>query len=187
MVMVMATTIVANSLTQRVIGALALDPAIYEEVEADPAATGQALWIVVLSSLAAGIGSRGLGGTSFSGVVFIATVSLLAWAAWAMVVFEIGARLMPEADTRTNIGELLRTIGFSAAPGLLRVLGVMSAATIPVFAVTSVWMLAAMIVGIRQALDFRSTGRAVAVCIMGWVLALTIAVGIGLLFGPTLQ
>jgi hypothetical protein len=63
----------------------------------------------------------------------------------------------------------------------------MSAATIPVFAVTSVWMLAAMIVGIRQALDFRSTGRAVAVCVLGWALALTMAVGIGLLFGPTLQ
>jgi Yip1 domain len=183
----MATTTVANSLTQRVIGALALDPAIYEEVEADPAALSQALWIVVLSSLAAGIGSRGLGGTSLAGVIFIATVSLLAWAAWAMVVFEIGARLMPEANTRSNVGELLRTIGFASAPGMLRVLGVMSAATIPVFAVTSVWMLAAMIVGVRQALDFHSTGRAVAVCVLGWALALTMAVGIGLLFGPTLQ
>ena len=183
----MATTTIANSLTQRVIGALALDPAIYEEVEADPSATGQALWIVVLSSVAAGVGSRGLGGTTFSGVVFITTVSLVAWAAWAVVVFEVGGRLMPEATTRTDVGELLRTIGFASAPGLLRVLGVMDAATIPVFAVTSVWMLAAMIVGVRQALDFHSTGRAVAVCVVGWLLALTIAVGIGLFWSPALQ
>ena len=183
----MATTTIANTLTQRVIGALALDPAIYEEVEADSSATSQALCIVVASSLAAGIGSRGLGGTTVAGVIFIATVSLLAWAAWALVVFEVGVRLIPEMDTRSSVGELLRTIGFASAPGLLRVLGVMSAATIPVFVVTAVWMLAAMIVGVRQALDFRSTGRAVAVCMLGWALAVTMAVGIGLLFGPTVQ
>src|SRR3954468_16140730 len=180
----MATTTAANTLTQRVIGALALDSAIYEEVEADRTATGQALSVVVLSSLAAGIGSRGLGGTTFGGMVFIAIVSLLAWAAWALVVFEVGTRLMPEAQTRSDVGELLRTIGFSSAPGLLRVLGIMSAATIPVFVVTSVWMLAAMIVGVRQALDYHSTGRAVAVCVLGWVLALTMSVVLGLFFGP---
>jgi hypothetical protein len=183
----MATTTAANSLTQRVIGALALDPAIYEEVEADRSATGQAFAIVVLSSVAAGIGSRGLGGTTVPAVVFFAIVSLLAWAAWALLVFQIGARLMPEAETRSDVGELLRTIGFASAPGLLRVLGVMSAATIPVFAVTSVWMLAAMIVGVRQALDYHSTGRAVAVCVLGWVLAMTLSVVLGLFFGPTLQ
>jgi hypothetical protein len=183
----MATTTAANSLTQRVIGALALDPAIYEEVEADRSATGQAFAIVVLSSVAAGIGSRGLGGTTVPAVVFFAVVSLLAWAAWALLVFQIGARLLPEAETRSDVGELLRTIGFSAAPGLLRVLGVMSAATIPVFVVTSVWMLAAMIVGVRQALDYHSTGRAVAVCVLGWVLAMTLSVVLGLFFGPALQ
>jgi hypothetical protein len=183
----MATTTVANSLTQRVIGALALDAAIYEEVEADPSATGQALGIVLLSSVAAGIGSRGIGGTTFGGVLFIAIVSLLAWAAWALVVFQIGGRLMPESTTRSDVGELLRTMGFAAAPGLLRVLGVMSAATIPVFVVTSLWMLAAMIVGVRQALDYHSTGRAVAVCVLGWLLAIAIAAGIGLFWSPALQ
>src|SRR4051794_40558964 len=96
----MATTTAVNSLTQRVIGALALDPAIYEEVEADRSATGQAFAIVILSSVAAGIGSRGLGGTTVPAVLFIATVSLLAWAAWALLVYQIGARLMPEAETR---------------------------------------------------------------------------------------
>src|SRR5215831_3969489 len=155
----MASTTAANTLTQRIIGALALDPAIYEEVEADTSATGQALGIVVLSSVAAGIGSRGLGGTTVSAIVFIGIVSLLAWAAWAVLMFEIGARLLPEADTHSDVGELLRTIGFASAPGLLRVLGVMSAATIPVFAITAIWMLAAMIVAVRQALDFQSTAR----------------------------
>jgi hypothetical protein len=183
----MATTTVPNTFVQRLVGALALDAAIYEEVEADRTATGQAVTVVLLSSVAAGIGSRGLGGTTWQGIVFIAIVSLIAWAAWALVVFEIGARLLPEPDTQVDVGEVMRTIGFAATPGLLRVLGVMSAATVPVFAVTAIWMLAAMIVAVRQALDFHSTARAVAVCCLGWALALAIAMVLGLFFGPTVS
>lgn len=183
----MATTTATNSFLQRLIGALALDTAIYEEVEADQTATGQAFTVVVLSSLAAGIGSRGLGGTTLFGILFITILALIAWAAWALVIFEIGARLLPEPDTRVDVGQLLRTIGFAATPGMLRVLGIMSSATIPVFVLTSLWMLAAMIVGVRQALDFKSTARAVAVCVLGWALALAISVAIGLFFGPSVS
>jgi hypothetical protein len=183
----MAVTAVPNSFLQRLVGALALDATIYEEVEADRSATGQALAVVLLSSVAAGIGSRGLGGTTWQVILFMSIVSLIAWAAWALVIFEIGARLLPEPDTRVDVGELMRTIGFAATPGLLRVLGVMSAATVPVFAVTAVWMLAAMIVAVRQALDFHSTARAVAVCCLGWVLAVAIAMVLGLFFGPTVS
>ena len=183
----MAVTAVPNSFLQRLVGALALDATIYEEVEADRSATGQALAVVLLSSVAAGFGSRGLGGTTWQVILFMSIVSLIAWAAWALVIFEIGARLLPEPDTRVDVGELMRTIGFAATPGLLRVLGVMSAATVPVFAVTAVWMLAAMIVAVRQALDFHSTARAVAVCCLGWVLAIAIAMVLGLFFGPTVS
>lgn len=185
--MSMATTTAPNSFAQRLIGALAFDSAIYEEVEADRTATGQALAVVLLSSLAAGIGSRGIGGTTVPAMLFISATALVAWAAWALVVFEIGGRLMPEPQTRVDVGELLRTTGFAATPGLLRVLGVMSAATIPVFAITAVWMLAAMIVGVRQALDYRSTTRAIIVCGLGWALALAIALVLGLFFGPTVS
>jgi hypothetical protein len=72
----------------------------------------------------------------------------------------------------------------SPAPGLLRLFGVLPGVTIPAFAITSVWMLAAMVVGVRQALDYTSTARAIAVCVIGWALAIMIAVGIGLVFGP---
>ena len=183
----MASTTTANTLTQRIIGALALDATIYEEVEADASATGQAMAVVLASSLAAGIGSRGLGGTTVQGVFFIAIISLIAWATWSLVVFQIGARLMPEPDTRADLGQVMRTIGFAAAPGLLRILGVMSAATIPVFAITGIWMLAAMIVAVRQALDFRSTAHAIMVCVLGWALAIGVALVLGLFFGPTVS
>jgi len=183
----MATTTATNSFLQRLIGAAALDSAIYEEVEADPAATPQAVVVVLLSSLAAGFGARGLGGVSIANIIFISIVTLLAWATWALVTFQIGARLLPEPQTQVDVGQLLRTIGFAATPGFLRVFGVLPGATIPAFAIAAVWMLLAMIVAVRQALDYKSTARAVAVCGLGWGLAIAIAVAIGLLFGPTVS
>src|SRR5213075_3200887 len=93
--MATTTTVPSNTFLQRLIGAAALDAAIYEEVEADRTATGQAMAIVVLSSIAAGIGARGFG-SSFSSVAFFGVVALMTWATWALVMFEIGGRLMPE-------------------------------------------------------------------------------------------
>ncbi len=176
-----------NTFLQRLIGAAALDAAIYEEVEADAGATSQAFAVVLLSSLAAGVGSGGLAGPSVATVVFISALALLAWAAWAIVTLEIGTRILPGAQTRADVGQMLRTIGFAATPGMLRVLGIMPSVSAPVFAVTAVWMLAAMVVAVRQALDYRSTTRALAVCALGWVLAVVMFVAIGVLFGPSVQ
>ena len=183
----MANTNTNNTFLQRLIGAAALDVAIYEEVEADPGATGQAMVVVVLSSLAGGLGARGLGGSSPSNIAFISVVALMAWAAWAVVTYHVGGRLFPEPQTRVDVGELLRTIGFASTPGLLRIFGVLPGVTIPAFAIAAVWMLAAMVVAVRQALDYTSTARAIAVCVVGWALALALAVGIGMVLGPTVS
>ena len=183
----MATTTATTPFVMRLIGALALDPVTYEEVEADRSATGQALLVVVLSSVGAGIGARGLGSGSIRSMVFISALSLIGWMAWALLTYQIGVKLMPEPETRSDVGELMRTIGFSAAPGMLRIFGIVPGASIPAFAITAIWMLIAMIVAVRQALDFKSTARAVAVCGLGWALALAIAVGLGLVFGPTVS
>lgn len=183
----MATTTAKNTFLQRIIGAAALDSAIYEEVEADRTATGQAFAIVVLSSVAAGIGARGFGDMPVDGLVFFSALALIAWATWALLTFEIGGRLMPDPQTRVDVGELLRTIGFATAPGLLYALGVMPAVAVPVFVVTSAWILLATIVAVRQALDYQSTGRAVAVCVLGWTLAIAVAIVLGIAFGPTVS
>jgi hypothetical protein len=172
-----------NSFVQRLIGAAALDVAIYEDVEADRTATGQAFAVVLLSSVAAGVGAIGLTGSAVN-IAFVSMVALLAWIAWALVTFAIGAYLLPEPQTQANVGELMRTIGFASTPGLLRVLGFMAPLARPVFAVTAVWMLVAMIVAVRQALDYQSTARAVAVCVVGWLLAIAFAVAFGLMSAP---
>jgi hypothetical protein len=171
----------------RLIGAVSVDPLTYEEVENDRTATWQALLVVLMSSAAAGIGAFGWGTGSVRGVLFISGLALLAWATWALITFEIGTRLMPESGTRADIGQLMRTIGFSAAPGILRVFGVVPGATLPAFAITAVWMLVTMVVAVRQALDYQSTARAVAVCALGWGLSIGIAVALQLMFGPTVS
>jgi hypothetical protein len=58
----------------------------------------------------------------------------------------------------------MRTTGFAAAPGVFRILRVIPGLAVPVLVVSSVWMIAAMVVAVRQALDYRTTARAVAVC-----------------------
>jgi len=174
---------------RRLLGASVLDVDTYEEVEADRSATAQALVVVLASSLAGGIGSAGFaaGAPLVGGVFFWSAVSLIAWAAWALLVFEIGGRLLPEPETRVDVGELLRTIGFSSAPGMLRIFGIVPVLAVPVFALTTVWMLVAMIVAVRQALDYRSTARAIGVCTLGLVFALAVAFAFGFFLGPTVS
>jgi hypothetical protein len=171
---------------RRLVGALALDPMAYEEVEADRGATLAAASTVVLSSVAAGIGAQGFG-SDLSHLLPFATVTLVGWAAWALLTFEVGARIMPGRRTHADVGELLRTLGFAAAPGLLLSLGALPGLTVPVFAVVPLWILAAMVMAVRQALDYTSTARAVAVCLFGWLLALGLILAAGFVAGTRLQ
>jgi hypothetical protein len=151
----------------RMLQAALLDTNVYEEVEADTRANGQAVAVVVLSSLAAGIGSGARGGPS--SVLLGTFVVLIGWCSWAYLTYIIGTKFLAEPDTRADYGELLRTIGFSSAPGVLRILGLIPGLTGPVFFVVSIWMLVAMIVAVRQALDYTSTIRAFGVCVIGWI------------------
>ena len=155
------------SMVDRMVRAAKLDPHLYEEVEADKGALGQALGVVVLASIAGGVGSGGLGG--LSGFFIGTAAALIGWFVWAALTYFIGTRILPEPNTRADLGELLRTIGFASSPGLLRVLGLIPGVTGIVFLISGIWMLVAMIIAVRQALDYRSTLRAVGVCIIGWI------------------
>jgi len=158
---------------RRIAGAIALDVATYEEVERERGANAQAMVVVLLSALSAGVGAVGLGAEG-AVIPLITTFALMAWLAWALLTFEIGVRLLAGPETRSDVGELLRTLGFASAPGMLRVFGIIPALAVPAFVISAVWMLAAMILAIRQALDYRSTARAIAVCAIGWGLTVVL-------------
>ncbi|MEE2790381.1 MAG: hypothetical protein VX453_01980 [Acidobacteriota bacterium] len=164
------------SFTERIIGAAKLDVHVFEEVEADSGATGQAAGVVLLTSLAGGIGSVGLGAGGFGLFIIGAIAALIGWVTWAFTTYIIGTRLLPEPQTRADVGELMRTLGFAQAPGLLRIFGGLPGVGPLVLSITQIWLLVAMVVAIRQALDYHSTFRAVGVCLVGWVLATAIGV-----------
>ena len=160
------------------IRAAKLDVNLYEEVEADKGAMGQAMVVVVFSSVAAGIGSVGTAG--IKGLVLGTIAALVGWFIWAFLTYFIGTRLLPEPQTKADYGELLRTIGFSSSPGVLRVLGIIPLLGSILSFICSIWMLVAMVIAVRQALDYKSTWRAVGVCLIGWIVQIVI---FGIFFG----
>ena len=165
----------------RMIHAAKLDVHLYEEVEADKGAMPQAMGVVVLSSIAAGVGS--IGTLGIGGLLFGTLASLGGWYIWAYLTYLIGTKLLPEPQTETDMGQLLRTTGFSSSPGLIRILGIIPGVGTVVFAVASIWMLVAMVIAVRQALDYTSTLRAVGVCAIGWIIQFLIMVLLFSLFG----
>lgn len=170
-----------SQFADRMLRAAKLDADLYEEVEADHSSMGQAMAVVVLSSLAAGIGAIG---TQGAGGIVIGTIGgLLSWFIWAFLTALIGTKLLPEEQTEADTKELLRTIGFSSTPGLIRVFGVIPGLLPILNLIAAVWMLVAMVVAVRQALDYNSTGRAVAVCGIGWLVQVALLGGLFILMG----
>jgi len=164
-----------RNLVDRMIGAAMLDIPTYEEVEADESLTGQAAVVVVLAAIAAGIGSYG-GEEPLLGLGLGVVASLVGWALWAGVTYIVGDKLLGGTATW---GELLRTLGYAQAPGVLYVLAIA-----PMFggilkAVVGIWLLITGIVAIRQALDF-GTGKALVTAFLGWCVALLPALLLGL-------
>lgn len=166
----------------RMMGALLLDRMTYESVEVERPTSRQAFGVVLLSSLAAGIGAAGWDGPRLLTLATVATIAMLTWLAWAALILYVGGTILPERQTHVDYGELVRTTGFAATPGLLQVFALFTPIAVPMFIVSWVWMIAAMVVAVRQALDFSSTWRALAVCVvtLAVVLATTLAVGLAL-------
>ena len=160
----------SGGLIGRMIRAMKLQPALYEEVEADKSANTQAAIVVIIVGIAAAIGA-GLGAPSAEGLlaaVWGLVVALLGWQLWALVVYIIGAKLMKGTATQSSWGEVARTIGFANSPGVFRILGFIPVIGWIISIVVWIWILVAGVIGIRAALDF-STTRAVITVVIGWL------------------
>ena len=174
-----------SGFTRRMTGAALLRSDIYEEVEADRSANWQALAVVLLASLAAGVGS--LENNGWSGLGYITVVALVGWLTWAWLTCFIGTRILPRAETVADLGELLRTIGFASSPGVLLAFAVIPPISSYVFLLCGAWMLVSMVIAVRQALDYEGRGgtlRAVAVCAIGFPVYALLVAGALLVLGP---
>ena len=169
-----------NTYLNRMFRAAKLDVSLYEEVEANPGLMGQAMGAVLLSSLAAGIGSIGQG---TGALIFGVIAALVGWFVWSFLTYYIGTKILPTPQTRADYGELLRTVGFSSAPGIIRIIGIIPGLSAVVFFVAGIWMLVAMVIAVRQALDYESTLRAVGVCIIGWIIQFMVLFLVFAIFG----
>lgn len=165
-----------SSFTERMMGAAALNIATYEEVEHDRTATLQAAGVVALVAVASVIGAMGSG---TEGMVGALVGALASWAVWSAVTYYVGTRMF---GGTADWGEMARTIGFAQTPGLLAIFAFIPILGWLIRIVAALWMLACVIVAIRQALDF-TTGRAIGTAVLGFVVLVVIQVAVGILLG----
>jgi hypothetical protein len=156
-----------RQLGRRMVRASKLDAQLYEEVESDTGAMLQAVTIVILSSIAAGIGTFTTQGAQ--GILVNTVTALAGWFFWSFLTYLIGTKLTPEPWTSADYGQLLRTIGFASSPGVIRILGIIPVIGPGIFLIATVWTVVAMVIAVRQALDYSTTMRAVLVVVIGWV------------------
>jgi hypothetical protein len=172
---------------RRFIGALVLDPGAFEEIEADRHAAMQSVIVVMMVCLAGGLAATGPGFVSVPAFVTGAIVSLGAWLVWVAVIVTVGTVALRERQTQSDLPELLRVLGFAAAPGVFIALAAMRAVAPIVLAVVAVWMIAAAVMGVRQALDYRNTPRAVAVCVVSWLVTAGLVFAALMMFGTNVR
>jgi hypothetical protein len=158
-----------SKLIDRMVRAAKLDPTLYEEIVNDPTSQAHSIYVVVLFAIAAGFGTFSRGGATAVNICTITT--LIAWYVWAFTVYYIGTRFFREPETRVDRKAVMRVMAFACAPGILRLLGLFPSITGIVFIVTSIWVLVAAVVGVKQALNFSSTSRAAGLCILTWIAA----------------
>jgi hypothetical protein len=170
---------------RRLMGVLMLEASAYEEIEAHRTAGMQSVLVVLAVTAAGGIAGMGLGVIGVPGFVTGAVIALGGWLVWVSLIATLGTTTFAEPQTKSDARELLRTLGFAAAPGVFLVFAAMRAAAPFVFVLVSLWMIAAAVIAVRQALDFRSVTRAIAVCGLSWALSLGLVVLIaGMLTRP---
>ena len=151
-----------QSIIDRMIRAARLEPQLYEEVEHDQSATGQAMLVVVLGAIAGGIGALSGG---IAGLVVGVVASLVGWAVYAFIAYWVGTNIFKGPHTEATWGQLLRTLGFANSPRVLMVLVVIPVVGIIVGLAVFIWLLLTTVIAIRQALDF-DTWRAIATAVV---------------------
>jgi len=163
---------VANQFFRRVGRVLKLDPRVFDEVEGDPAAVRQAAGVVLVAGVARGVAS--LASEGGPGLVGSVAGAIVLWLLATSLLAGVGARWV---HGTTDFHEMLRTLGFAAAPLwlLAPAFFLQGSAYVVVAVFMHVWAIVAAVIAVRQALDV-ATARALAAC------GITLALAIGLLF-----
>jgi hypothetical protein len=151
-----------------------LDSAFYESVEADTSLTREAFFVVLLAALATGAGTAvAYPDATVVGFLGGVVATILAWVAWSGITLVIGTRITRGSETKSDMGEMLRVLGYAHSPQLLIVFLFIPGIGDLIALAAALWSLIAGVIAIRQSLDF-STGRAVLTAGLGWLVVVTL-------------
>ena len=163
---------------RRMYGATFFDAHTYEEIEHDPSSMLQAIGVVVLvtlCALAGGFAGKLTGQATLLELAlelgFGLAFGVLRWALWVTIVFMVGAGLLRTHHTETSWAEMGRILGFALTPGVLAIFSSVPFVDWVFIWVAVFWSLAAAVLGVRQGMDYESTGRAMLVVAISGVLA----------------
>ncbi|MCW5849765.1 MAG: YIP1 family protein [Anaerolineae bacterium] len=162
----------------KAIRASRLDIPVYNEVERDLNETTNALIIVVAVAIASGIGAIGQN-VGVGGIIAGVLAALIGWVARAFVIYFIGTRVY---NATATTGEILRTTGYAAAPGILNVLGFIPGIGGLITLVVSIWTIVTTFIATREALDLDNTKTLITI-ILAFLVFFAIALVLGLILG----
>jgi len=168
------------SFGERVVGAMSLKASTFQEIEHDTTAMGQAVGVIALAAVSTGLGNVWYGGVS--GILTGIVMSLIGYAVWALVVWLVGTKVMPDPATKADFPETFRTIGFAAAPGILGIVTIIPILGWLLLFVLWIWQIAAMVIAVREVLDYTDTMKAVIVVVIGWLIQLVVTILLGMMF-----
>ena len=169
----------------RMLGAARLDSHTYEDVERDGRATLQAMAIVILVTIAGVVGEL-LSGEEIKVVnaVIVGVIGgVVSWALWALGTYIVGATILKTEHTEADWGQLARCTGFAQTPRLFYVLSFIPVVGGLIVLAAFIWSFVAMLVAVRQALDYTSTWRAFFVILISAIPVIVLNVIILLIIG----
>ena len=150
----------------------------YEDVEHDRGATLQALLVVILVSVSGGVGGLLIDEASVVDALIMGVVlGVASWAVWALATWLIGSTILKTADTEADWGQLARGTGFAQTPGIFFFLVFLPTIGPIIVVVARIWQLVAMLIAVRQCLDYTSTWRAffvVLIAAIPWIIIMAI-------------
>ncbi len=179
--MAMAST--SSSLVDRMVRAARLEPALYDEVDADTGATSQALLVVAISAVANGLGLAlgnvlaGRGGAVVGSLIGGIIQDVIGWVIFSLVMYLVGSMVF---KAPTTYGRMLRSVGFAYAPGVLLVLRFVPILGGLVALAVGLWRLVATFIALREGLEL-DNGKTIAtvlIGLLGYLVVLAIFVAI---------
>ena len=96
--------------------------------------------------------------------------AILTWFIWAILIYVLGVKIFPDKQTNVSCKKVLTPVGFAHAPGLLRFFAVTPELMIPIIFITQFWIFAALIISIRQILNFKSNLKSFGIIFLSFLI-----------------